>query len=177
MRYTDEQARALIDLEIKVAKHILEILPAIEQTITAFNGQPIGERLKRALKSIDKNLRLEYFRHDSFRIVYDYMEPCEFSDGSYGYLYERSKKICSIFVRGTKFVDEFGRLMSQTVLENIHNTRYYLREFIDIIPAHIELVSVYQHKIEEIKHDLHILNESIPKIIKQYYDLGFSFHL
>lgn len=177
MRYhNDEDAKILIDLEIRARTKVLSVYGEVIRTVEAFDGKVLNKRLDTALKKIDKNLSLDV-SYNSFVINYytrEFNAPPTHDQYGRLYLYDDSKTLCHCTkydTYGVSCVTLEGKIISAPIVDSLNKYAESLDQSITELQAKKGMVKEYREKLKSIETQLDELQKEMPTAIKQYYDL------
>lgn len=170
--YSNEDAKKLIELEIKTKGDIIKLIPSIIQVLQKFDGRVVNKRLERALQEqVDINLSLEtdlyyervtikYYNHDSIIT----------NSGCHAYL---SSSFHNVVSSKKSYNNSNKRLVAQKVVDDLLLSQQTIQKEIEELTNSLNHVEEYQQKFDEYIEQINELRNSIPYEIRDYF--GFNY--
>lgn len=183
--YCNEDARNLVELEIKNRREALKLYDGIIEVVEKFNGKVLNKRFDTALKNVDK--RLGFNRsYSSFEIemsLFDNDSCKSVKKDSFGYshtIYITNRYlILNSYLetytldRSKKSLLDNERIVSSVLIESLNNGRKQIEEKIVALEESLDKVVEWREKLESLKNEMEKTMKDIPYIIRDYYDMNY----
>lgn len=184
--YCNEDARNLVELEIKNRKEALELYSKVIEVVEKFDGKVLNKRFETALKKVDS--RLSYEReHSRFKIkmnVYDSRSCKSVKKDSlgysctnyiyYNYLTLNSYVETYTYDKDKKSMLDNERIVSSVLIDALNKGKTSMEEHIKELEESLDKVTEWKEKLESLKSEMEKTMREIPYLIKEYYNLDYS---
>lgn len=183
--YCNEDARNLVELEIKNRKEALKLYDGIIEVVKKFDGKVLNKRFDTALKKVDG--RLSYKREYSwFEInmnVFDNRSCKSVKKDSYGYsctnyltdFYLRLNTLLYTYSYNPeeKVLLDNERIISSVLVESLNDGKKQMEEKIKTLEESLYKVDEWKTKLKELDNEIRAIMSEVPYIIRDYYDINY----
>ena len=184
-RYSNEDARNLVKLEIKNRKEALNLYPEIIKVVEQFDGKVLNKRLETALKKVDERISCDRgFYH--FEIVFNTINSrsCRSvtSPGTCNYIEDYCFVLNSYL--DTYFISASGKdrmeesflvnekIRASVLVDSLLKGKAYLEDQITKLEQSLEKIDELKSKIEQLETEIKSIKEEIPYLVRVYYGIG-----
>lgn len=183
--YCNEDARNLVEIEIKNRKEALKLYDGIIEVVKKFDGKVLNKRFDTALKKVDG--RLSYYREYSWleikMNVFDSRSCKSVKKDSYGY--SCTNYISDSYLRLNSLLYTYSynpdekvalnneRIISANIIFALNKGRRQIEETIEELEESISKVDEWKNKLKEIENEMRKTMNEVPYIIREYYDINY----
>ena len=178
-RYSNEDARNLVELEIKNRKEALKLYPEIIKVVEQFDGKVLNKRLETALKKVDERISCDrgfYHFEIAFNTINSRSCASVTSPGICNYLQDYCIVLNSYLE--TYFVDrmeesflENERIRASVLIDSLLKGKEYLEKSVAELEKGIDRAEEWRSRIDQLKKEMESIRKEIPYIIADYYGI------
>lgn len=183
--YCNEDARNLVEIEIKNRKEALRLYDGIIEVVKKFDGKVLNKRFDTALKKVDG--RLSYNREYSWleikMNVFDSRSCKSVKKDSYGYsctnyISDSYLRLNSLLYAYSHNPDEKvaldnERIISANIILALIKGKRQIEETIEELEESISKVDEWKNRLKEIENEMRKTMNEVPYIIREYYDINY----
>lgn len=185
MYYNKEVAGKLVELEIQNRKDCLKLYDQIIPIIERFDGKVLNKRLETALQNVNKYLRVDR-NYTSFGISWwvenDYIRNTPDRNGFCTACYVQSRQLymtTALFTSDRNMtdkvmLDEENRLIADVILVALEQGKKNMEEHIRMLEESLPHAEEYEEELKAMKKAFEEKRDSIPYLIRDYYDMNYS---
>lgn len=183
--YCNEDARNLVEIEIKNRKEALKLYDGIIEVVKKFDGKVLNKRFDTALKKVDG--RLSYNREYSWleidMNVFDSRSCKSVKKDSYGY--SCTNYISDSYLRLNSLLHAYShnpdekvaldneRIISSNIILALIKGKRQIEETIKELEESISKVDEWKNRLKEIENEMRKTMNEVPYIIREYYDINY----
>ena len=183
--YCNEDARNLVELEIKNRKDALELYTGIIEVVKKFDGKVLNKRFETALKKVDERLGYNR-RYSCFEIemsVFDSRCCKSVNKDDLGYSCTNylvdNHLILNTYVetytydKDKKSMLDNERIVSSVLVEALNKGKVNMEEHIKKLEDSLDKVAEWKERLEALKVEMEKTMQEVPYIIREYYDMNY----
>lgn len=183
--YCNEDARNLVELEIKNRKEALELYSKVIEVVEKFDGKVLNKRFETALKKVDERLSFDR-KYSSFEIqmsVFDSRSCKSVNKDDLGY--SCTNYIANNYLILNGYLPTYSynpnekvllydeRIISSVLIESLNIGKKYMEETIVSLEESLNKVTEWKKRLLEIKDEMEKTMKEVPYIIREYYDINY----
>lgn len=183
--YCNEDARNLVEIEIKNRKEALKLYDGIIEVVKKFDGKVLNKRFDTALKKVDG--RLSYEREYSWlkikMNVFDSRSCKSVKKDSYGYSCTNYISDSYLMLNSLLYTYSYNpddkvaldneRIISGNIIFALNKGRRQIEETIKELEESISKVDEWKNRLKEIENEMRKTMNEVPYIIREYYDINY----
>lgn len=183
--YCNEDAKNLVELEIKNRKEALELYDKVIEVVEKFDGKVLNKRLETALKKVDERLSCDR-RYSSFEIqmsVFDSRSCRSVNKDDLGYSHVNYISDSYLTLNGylptysysanEKVLLYEERIISSVLIESLNYGKKHMEETIVSLEESLDKVPEWKERLEALRVEMEKTMKEIPYIIREYYDINY----
>lgn len=183
--YCNEDARNLVELEIKNRKDALSLYSDIIEVVKKFDGKILNKRFETALKKVDERLSCnrEYSWFEINMSVFNSRSCKSIKKDNYGYsctnyLSNSYLKLNALLYTYSNNPEEKvllkeERINSLVLIESLNKGKAQMEEKIKELENSLDKVDEWREKLKALKSEMEKTMGEIPYIIRDYYSINY----
>ena len=174
-RYSNEDARNLVELEIRNRKEALKLYPEIIKVVEQFDGKVLNKRLETALKKVDERLSCNrgysdfYICYAGERVYVRQEGGVHYLSNYYINLNPYLKTYCIKRIEESFLENE--RIRASVLIDSLLKGKAYLEKTIAELEQGIDRADEWKTRIDQLKEEIKSVRQEIPHIIADYYGI------
>ena len=183
--YCNEDARNLVELEIKNRKDALKLYDKIIEVAERFNGKVLNKRFETALKKVDERLSCDR-RYSCFEIkmcVFD--SRCCKSVNKDDLGYSCTNYITDNYLILNGYLPTYSynpndevllydeRIISSVLIKSLSCGRKHMEETIISLEKSLDKIPEWKERLKILRDEMEKTMKEIPSIIREYYNINY----
>ena len=170
-RYSNEDARNLVELEIKNRKEALKLYPEIIKVVEQFDGKVLDKRLETALKKVDERISCDRGIYH-FEIVFNCASITSFGFNYKDYCFVLNSYLEMYLVdRMEESFLENERIRASVLIDSLLKEKEYLEKSVAELEKGIDRADEWKEKVEQLNEEIRSIRKEIPYIIADHYGI------
>lgn len=184
--YCNEDAKNLVELEIKNRKEALELYSKVIEVVEKFDEKVLNKRFDTALKTVDKRLSYEreYNRFEIQMNVFDSRCCKSVKEDNYGYSSYNYLTTNYLVLNNLLYTYSYSeedivllnneRINSSVLIESLLIGEAHMKNEIASLEYSLTKIDEWKKKLESLREEVQQTMKTIPYVIREYYDINYS---